>query len=190
MKVREPAAAPLCQCGCGCEVKWDRGRARWRPYASVQCYRGCKSYHDPRWLHQQYVECRRSAPDIAAECGVGKTSILKALRKHDIPRRHISEALIGVQTGAKNPAWKGGIAKWAYAPEWKRIARSVRQRAQHMCQRCGASRVGPSLHVHHIDRDKFNNELANLVALCAPCHRKVEYDGAAGGDTTTPCASC
>lgn len=30
-----------------------------------------------------------------------------------------------------------------------------------------------SLHVHHIDGNKENNELSNLITLCSACHRAV-----------------
>lgn len=40
----------------------------------------------------------------------------------------------------------------------------------HCCNICGAS---GELLVHHIDGDRSNNELGNLIPLCDGCHRKV-----------------
>ena len=75
--------------------------------------------------------------------------------------------------GERNPAWKGGVADWDYAAGWKVIARRIRDRDGWTCQDCGEQRKrwGHSLHVHHIDGNKLNNDPANLVALCAGCHR-------------------
>jgi 5-methylcytosine-specific restriction endonuclease McrA len=75
--------------------------------------------------------------------------------------------------GPKNPAWKGGVADWDYAAGWKVIARKIRDRDLWTCQNCGEQRKrwGHSLHVHHIDGNKLNNDPANLVSLCATCHR-------------------
>lgn len=173
------SAPPLCACSCGQRVKWDGGRAQWRRYASLACYRPPKPHLDRDWLYEQYVTLGKSSGVIAAECGVTAPAINKARWKFGIKGRSSSESKIGLMVGERNPAWKGGIAKWPYAPEWKRIARSVRERAEYTCQRCGERRKrwGNALHVHHIDKNKFNNEPSNLIALCAPCHRKVESRG-------------
>jgi hypothetical protein len=37
------------------------------------------------------------------------------------------------------------------------------------CERCGFSNIF-ALHVHHVDRDRENNESTNLETLCANCH--------------------
>jgi len=37
------------------------------------------------------------------------------------------------------------------------------------CQLCGV--IGSNNHVHHIDRDNGNNDVFNLVPLCANCHK-------------------
>ena len=40
------------------------------------------------------------------------------------------------------------------------------------CERCGE---GPPLEVHHRDRDRANNDPANLEAICKSCHIR-EHD--------------
>jgi 5-methylcytosine-specific restriction protein A len=56
----------------------------------------------------------------------------------------------------------------------------VLRRAQEMCERCGCPRVEQ---IHHRKprgaggtRDPLINSPANLLALCADCHREVERD--------------
>lgn len=53
---------------------------------------------------------------------------------------------------------------------WKRVARYVRRRDGHRCQKCGAE--GVMLHVHH-RQPVFKGGShwpSNLVSLCGSCH--------------------
>lgn len=43
------------------------------------------------------------------------------------------------------------------------------------CARCGYDEIKSSLHVHHIDRDRDNNNPSNLVLLCANCHMGLHH---------------
>ena len=43
------------------------------------------------------------------------------------------------------------------------------------CSKCGFTNVA-ALEVHHIDRNRDNNDISNLVVLCANCHR-IEHRG-------------
>lgn len=54
---------------------------------------------------------------------------------------------------------------------------SYRDRAfrnyDHVCSACGWDEDSDILEVHHIDEDRGNNDLSNLIILCPICHRKV-----------------
>lgn len=61
------------------------------------------------------------------------------------------------------------------SPAWVRLAACVRYRDEYKCQGCG--RIvkpgdGRQHNVHHIDHDIANNNLDNLITLCASCHGK------------------
>lgn len=167
--------APLCKCGCGNPVIWNRRKNRWNVYVDGH-YRKDAAYKYSGWLNHQYIDLHRPVTEIAADFGVNHTTIVKFLNKFGIPRRSYSEALLvnGKSRGANNPAWKGGIAKWSYAPGWKRIARKIRKRDNYTCQICKSQfpKSSKLLHVHHIDGNKFNNDESNLVTVCATCHPK------------------
>lgn len=76
------------------------------------------------------------------------------------------------------PAWQGGRSFEPYAPGWPSISRAIRKRDGHLCQRCGSA---GRLHVHHIDTDKLNNALENLITLCNSCHGRVHAEMLRGG---------
>ena len=56
------------------------------------------------------------------------------------------------------------------------------------CQRCKADSV--SLEVHHIDRDRSNNSLENLMKLCEPCHRLEHIEAGDWGKGQVKAATC
>lgn len=169
---------PLCKCGCGYHTEWLTTKARWRVYMPGH-YRKPNKYKRPNWLRAQYLAYNRTMEDIAVECGVCSSTITKYMRKFGIPIRDASAAHLGRNLGADNPAWKGGVAKWDYAPNWKTLARQVRDDAKWTCQWCGRTetRWGNRFHVHHIDENKLNNDRANLVAICWLCHARAHGKG-------------
>jgi 5-methylcytosine-specific restriction endonuclease McrA len=50
---------------------------------------------------------------------------------------------------------------------WRRIAL---ENKPHICERCGDVPIGRNLHVHHVDGNRKNNALENLMILCVKCH--------------------
>jgi radical SAM superfamily enzyme YgiQ (UPF0313 family) len=80
--------------------------------------------------------------------------------------------------GCKNPAWQGGISTMyqQYPVEFSTyLKRKVKKRDSYICQECGINRKGKKLDVHHIDYDKNNNVMCNLICLCPSCHTKTNY---------------
>ena len=84
---------------------------------------------------------------------------------------------------AKNPAWNGGKSFEKYTDEWdNKLKNLVRERDLFICQECGihqdelSDRWHKKLDVHHIDYNKKNCGLDNLIALCRQCHVKTNYN--------------
>ncbi len=46
----------------------------------------------------------------------------------------------------------------------------VMERDNHQCTNCGTEE---KIMIHHIDQDKRNNTLENLIVLCISCHPKI-----------------
>lgn len=63
--------------------------------------------------------------------------------------------------------------------EFLRVRINVLIRDKQICQNCGFDfkEGGKSIqkHVHHIDKNPHNNDINNLVLLCANCHRLAHH---------------
>lgn len=76
--------------------------------------------------------------------------------------------IIGYRFGKENPMWNGGVSFEPYAPEFnKKLRHKIIIRDDSKCALCGKEN---KLHVHHIDFDKKNCEIKNLITLCVSCH--------------------
>jgi len=77
--------------------------------------------------------------------------------------------------GANHPNWRGGSSFEPYPLGWnKTFKEQIRYRDGYKCQVCGRPEVESKrrLDVHHIDYNKMNISLDNLISLCMSCHRK------------------
>ena len=66
-----------------------------------------------------------------------------------------------------------------YHSEWETISRYIRELFNYYCAKCGTNcrnikNNKTILQVHHIDENPGNNNLQNLIPLCASCHLKIE----------------
>ena len=74
--------------------------------------------------------------------------------------------------GNKNPAWEGGISYIEYPKQFYDIREKIRTRDKYMCQICG----NKTNIVHHIDYNKQNSSLFNLICLCPSCHTRTNHN--------------
>lgn len=150
-----------------------------------------KPFWNREWLQTEYVDKQRSAAEIANEFGVTEAAIFFWMRKHNIPRRTVSEArevkhwglsgevngMFG-RKGEQNPRWRGGVTPERQAlyssTEWARAVRAVWKRDKGYCQRCGQHyTVIGEMHIHHLVSfavKELRTEVLNLLLICEPCH--------------------
>lgn len=64
-----------------------------------------------------------------------------------------------------------------YPPDWKEIAKRIKDAVGWICERCGHKhdvRNHYVMTVHHLDMDKSNCADWNLAALCQRCHLSIQ----------------
>ena len=144
-----------------------------------------KPHWDRVWLFNEYITEQRSAQDIAKAEGCTEAAILFWLRKHNIPRRKMTEIRRIKRwglSGELNPMWNGGTSTerqtFYNSLDWAWAIKTVYGRDNKSCQRCGKHQTKPygQFHIHHritfSERDLRLN-IDNLVLLCIKCHHWV-----------------
>lgn len=96
----------------------------------------------------------------AIENGSGKFCCMQCYSEHYVGERH--------------PCYLGNPRE--YPPGWNEGLRGrIRERDGHVCFLCGG-RGKRALSIHHIDYNRNNLSLNNLIALCDPCHNRTNND--------------
>lgn len=92
------------------------------------------------------------------------------------PRSYLVRLAISkANSGEKNGAWCGGKRLEKYGIGFNRyLKQKIRKRDNYRCQECNKSDY--NLDIHHIDYNKKNNNLNNLISLCKSCHSKTNFN--------------
>ena len=109
--------------------------------------------------------------------------ISKALKGKKFTKEHkekISEkSKERLKDPTKNNNWRGGLSFELYGKDFNiHLKNKIRIRDNYTCQICkiNQNKLNYKLHVHHIDSDKLNNNLSNLISLCRSCHIKTHHE--------------
>lgn len=97
---------------------------------------------------------------------------------------HIENLKKTARKGDQSNFWRGGKFSTEYPLEFSQALKSkVRRRDGFVCKSCGKNLYkNPYSAVHHIDADKNNNSMDNLVLLCKTCHGLV-HNGQSNGNS-------
>lgn len=147
------------------------------PYNHVQRCRSCNI----KYLWKKGILGTESHIKNISKGGKGK------VRSEDFKHR-VSETLkqqckegkhfIPDNTGDKHWNWQGGKSLEPYGKEFNMgLKERVRKRDNYTCQECNQTQkqLGYRLCIHHIDFNKNNNKVNNLIALCRSCHTKIRF---------------
>jgi len=131
------------------------------------CSRECNGIYLSKQLKRKCAECNSEfwCKESVVGKGDGKFCSLKCKYKN--------------QSGANSHFWKDGSALSPYGKGWNETLKTrIRIRDAYKCQICGVPQEEcfNALSVHHIDYDKNNNDMVNLITLCKSCHTKTNLN--------------
>jgi hypothetical protein len=97
--------------------------------------------------------------------------------------RHSMETRVKIGaaiSGEGNGNWLGGMSREPYALIWGSglFKKSIRERDGQTCQNPECKKNCNILSIHHIDYDKKNCDLKNLITLCRACNGRANFNRA------------
>ncbi len=127
-----------------------------------------------RLLQVEYVEKKKSCITIGQENGIGRTTILRALRRYGFKVRGSAET----QRGVRKKGWHRTVESQLIrtSTEYKEWRLAVYKRDDFKCVGCGDDRGG-NLQAHHIldfaiyPKERF--DISNGTTLCRKCHGEI-----------------
>lgn len=127
------------------------------------CSHGCKSEGQKNGKFVECFTCKRSIYKTKKELRVSKSKKYFCTKTCQTLWRN------SIYVGGNHSNWKGG----EHVEYRKRLLRSG---LEQYCRVCGTDdkRI---LCVHHIDKSRKNNAMANLTWLCHNCHYLVHHYG-------------
>lgn len=127
----------------------------------------------------------KSRPDLAERNRISPPMCGKTRPKHSIFMSGENNPMKQLETREKSGKsrrkerhwnWLGGISFEPYGLEFNNDLRQIiKQRDGYACQLCGKEENTRAHTPHHIDYNKNNNELTNLILLCTSCNSRVNY---------------
>ena len=153
------------QCQCECGNKKDIDGRNLRNGTTRSC--GC--------LIRETLSKRVKGIPFTEEHKRKISEALKEKQRSEEHRRRLSESRTGLCAGKDNPRWRGGISFLPYSTLFnKQLKERVRVRDNFICQFCGVPELecNERLSIHHIDYNKGNCDINNLITLCRSCNSK------------------
>lgn len=145
------------QCNSQFRTKPSHLKRGWGKYCSI----GCRSLGQRRqYLYACYI-CNKAVWRTPKDLQKSKSKYYFCSKTCQTVWRNSK-----VYVGDKHPNWKTGVNSYRQI-----IARSSSERRCVLCQ----STDPRVLAVHHIDKNRSNNSLANLAWLCHNCHFLVHH---------------
>lgn len=137
-------------------------------------------------LKELYFQDKLTIQQIANKLGCSKTCIRYKFKRIGITaknrserqlgrckslehRRNLSKSKLMKYKSGKTISWNKGIGRGKYNYEFRYMKPIIYKIYGKMCNYCGSTE---KLCIHHIDYNKNNNSVNNLIPLCVHCHAK------------------
>jgi len=102
-----------------------------------------------------------------------KRKMSKSKKGVKFSKTHLENIRKSAHNGENHHNWKGGRSFKEYGKEFNhKLKQQVKGRDKFTCQSCKRKHSWQRLVVHHIDYNKTNNSIENLITLCINCHNK------------------
>lgn len=122
----------------------------------------CRNHSDLGKRKRVKVKCALCGKEFekkASELNNSKSGLYFCCRKHkDLGQR--------IENNLKN-IWPDHYGNLYGTTNYRRLAL---ENYEHKCENCEWDKYPDLLQVHHIDSDRQNNKLENLIILCPTCH--------------------
>jgi len=114
---------------------------------------------------------------ICDQCGKPferKPSITKQYVTHFCSKECLSIWRMINWQGENSPAWRGGLNDQEYCITWssKEFKKLIFERDKHRCQNPDCWHTTDRLARHHVDYNKENCEINNIITLCISCNTR------------------
>ena len=104
-----------------------------------------------------------------------KTFLSKLYKNKKLSDETYLKILNSRKYGEEHHNWNGGTSFDPYDSRFNnKLKREIKELDKHLCCVCG--KKTQKLSVHHIDYNKQNSIVDNLVSLCTKCHGKTNYN--------------
>ncbi len=159
-------------CSKECSIKWQSVRPNEGKFRAGHL--GIKTFLGKKHSEESKIKMSTSRKGVPSKMKGISVKYNDALDKwRDNGGKPWNSGLIGWNAMEKHHNWQGGKSFEPYPLGWTRTFKEqIRRRDEYKCQMCGVSETehGKKLSVHHIDYNKHNLALKNLISLCNSCH--------------------
>jgi len=156
------------ECGAHSQAKRASGKKRFCSLVCANKWQSKNPYRRPETIVRLEKDC--------IWCGLTmKLSPSRAKRKKFCSSNCHNEWRSFRMSLSRNPNWRNGASKEKYPQSYYVIRNLALQRDDSLCQNPKCNQETDTINVHHINYDKQNCELSNLITLCASCNGKANF---------------
>lgn len=181
MFFKRKSKPPLCKCGCGEYVSWNKRKKKWNDIlighyirtkeiktklSNSAKKRGFFKEYNKTEEHRLKVIQSNKNRKLSEETKQKISNSLKGFKHSEETKQKMKETHRKIaKVGKESPNWKGG--KRGYGERWSSTFSPDTKERDRKCIYCGAIK---NLQTHHIDFNKKNNDPYNLITLCRKHH--------------------